>query len=89
MNISVRFILLIIGFVLLESCSATTATKITGSWEDPEAKNYKDYFVAVLNKKLPVRSTLEKDISRRLKKEGVKTTESISIFPHSEEVETP
>ena len=72
MNISVRFILLIIGFVLLESCSATTATKITGSWKDPEAKNYKDYFVAVLNKKLPVRSTLGKDISRRLKKEGLR-----------------
>ncbi len=88
MNTSVRFLLLIIGFAVLESCATTTATKITGSWKDPEALYYKDYFVAVLNKKLPVRSTLEKDISRRLKKEGVKTTESMSIFPHSEEVET-
>jgi hypothetical protein len=88
MNISLRFILLIIGLAALDSCSSTTATKITGSWKDPEAKNYKDYFVVVLNKKLPVRSTLEKDISRRLRHEGVKVTESMSIFPHTEDVET-
>ncbi len=88
MNTSFRLLLLIISFAVLESCSSTTATSITGSWKDPEAKNYTNYFVAVLHKKLPVRSTLEKDISRRLKHEGVKVTESMSIFPYTEDIET-
>lgn len=88
MNTSFRLLLLISSCAVLESCSSTTATSITGSWKDPEAKNYTNYFVAVLHKKLSVRSTLEKDISRRLKHEGVKVTESMSIFPHTEDVET-
>ena len=80
---------LIICFAVLESCSSTaTATKITGSWQDPEANSYKEFFVAVLSKNLAARSTLEKDISRRLKHEGVKVTESMDIFPHSEKVAT-
>ncbi len=78
--------LILITFVL-ESCSST-ATQITGSWKDPESKSYKDFFVAVLSKNLPARSTLERDISSRLKHEGVKVTQSLDVFSHSEKLET-
>lgn len=81
-------LLLIICSAVLESCSTTAATQITGSWKDPEAKSYKDFFVAVLSKNLPARSTLEQDISRNLKHEGVKVTQSMDIFPHIEKVES-
>jgi hypothetical protein len=88
LHTSVLVVLLILCFAVLESCSTTQATKITGSWRDPEAKNYKDFFVAVLSKNLPARSTLEGDISRRLKREGVKVTQSLDIFSHTEKLET-
>lgn len=82
-------LLLIIGFAVLESCSSSaTATKVTGSWKDPEAGVYKDIFVAVLSKNKQARATLELDISRRLKKTGSKVTGSLAFFPHTEEVET-
>lgn len=70
------------------SCSTTQATSITGSWKDPEATNYKDFFVAVLSKNKQVRSTLEYDISRRLKKEKVKAAQSLDVFAHSDKYET-
>lgn len=78
--------LVMICFVLLVSCSP--ATQITGSWKDPAAKGYKDFFVAVLSKNLPARSTLEKDISSKLDREKVKATQSLSVFSHSEKIET-
>ncbi len=62
------FLMVCAGCLL--SCS--TATKITGSWRDPEAKSYKDFLVAVLTKNLPARTPLERDISSRLKHERVK-----------------
>jgi hypothetical protein len=85
---SLLVLLLIIGSGVFESCSTTAATKITGSWKDPEAKNYREFFVAVLSKNLPARSTLEQDISRRLKQEGVKVAQSMDLFPHTEKLET-
>lgn len=80
---------LIISFTLLESCSTTASTQITGSWKDPEAKDYKDLFVAVLSKNLTARTTMERDISDRLKHEGVKVAQSLDFFPHTEKLETP
>lgn len=75
--------------IALESCSSTAATQITGSWRAPEAKDYNDFFVAVLSKNLSARTTLERDISSRLKHEGVRVTQSLDIFSHSEKIETP
>jgi hypothetical protein len=80
---------LIICCTFMESCSTTAATQITGTWKDPEARNYKDFFVAVLSKNLPARSALEQNISARLKREGVKVTQSLDVFSHSDKVETP
>lgn len=88
-NVFLSSILFFIGFAVLESCSSSaTATKITGSWKDPEAGVYKDVFVAVLTKNKQARATLELDISRQLKKTGTKVTGSLALFPHTEEVET-
>lgn len=80
---------LFVCFSALESCSTTAATTITGSWKAPEASKYNDFFVVVLSKNLPVRSTLENDISRKLKKEGVKVSQSLSVFSPAEKLETP
>lgn len=79
----------VVLLIALESCSSTAATQITGSWRAPEAKTYNDFFVAVLSKNLSARSTLERDISSRLKHEGVKVTQSLDIFSHSDKLETP
>jgi hypothetical protein len=81
-------ILITLCFGLLLSCG-TPATQITGSWKDPAATNYKDFFVAVLTKNLQARQRLEADISTRLTKEHVKVTRSLEVFPHTEKVETP
>ncbi len=82
------FTIVIMSFAFLVSCSPA-ATQITGSWKGPDAGTYKDFFVAVLSKNLAARSTLETDISSRLKKEGVQVTPSLDVFPHSDKVETP
>jgi len=86
-----KFILpsIIIFFTILESCSSTAITHITATWKDPEAGKYKDFFVAVLSKNKVARSTIEKDISKRLKKEKVQVARSLDFFPHSEKIETP
>jgi hypothetical protein len=70
------------------SCSSPHATQISGSWKDPGATTYQDFFVVVLSKNLPARTTLESDISSRLRKEGVKVTRSLEVFPHSEKEAT-
>jgi len=75
-------------FIILFSCG-TPATQITGSWKDPAATSYKNFFVAVLTKNLQARQRLEGDISSRLSHEHVKVTRSLEVFPHSEKVETP
>ncbi len=85
----VLFLLLIMGYSLLESCSSTKpSTQISGTWKDPEAMNYRNFFVAVLSKNLSVRSTMEDDIARRLKHEKVKAAQSLDIIPHAEKVES-
>ena len=89
LRLSVQIVLMIICLAALESCSITAATTITGTWKDPEAANYKDFFVVVLSKNLPARSSLEKDISKKLKHEGVKVSKSLSVFPSTEKLETP
>ena len=48
----------------------------------------KDFFVAVLSKNLPARSTIEKDLSSKLVAEKVKATQSLSVFSHSEKIDT-
>lgn len=78
----------VLVFFLLFSCS-TPATQITGSWKDPAAPSYKDFFVAVLTKNLQARQRLEGDISDRLKREHVKVTKSLQVFAHTEKAETP
>jgi hypothetical protein len=75
-------------FIFVTSCG-TPATKITGSWKDPNAKSYKDFFVAVLTKNKQARQQLEGDIADRLKRERVKVTRSLDVFQHTEKVETP
>ena len=84
-------IIFLVGCVsLFESCSKRElSTNITGSWKDPEGKQYKEFFVAVLSKNLPARSSIEGDISRNLKHEGVKASKSLDILGHNEKVETP
>jgi len=86
--ISLRVIVLIFCFSILQSCSSQLATTLTGSWKDPEATSYKDFMVVVLSKKLPVRSTVEDDITIRLKRAGVKGAKSLDVIPHTEKVET-
>ncbi|HEV8515204.1 MAG TPA: hypothetical protein VGQ59_18105 [Cyclobacteriaceae bacterium] len=89
MNLKFNFTSLsIICFVFVLSCG-TPATKITGSWKDPKAESYKDFFIAVLSKNQQVRQQLEGDIANRLKKTHVKVTRSLEVFPHTEKVETP
>src|SRR5690242_2796655 len=89
MNLKFNFTsLLIICFVFVLSCG-TPATKITGSWKDPEAGSYKDFFIVVLSKNQQVRQQLEGDIADRLKKAHVKVTRSLEVFPHNEKVDTP
>ncbi len=90
MHVKHRYVvfLVIFSLMLLDSCSSTTATQITASWKDPEATSYQDFFVVVLSKNLPARSTVELDIARRLKKEGVKVEGSLELFPHVEKVAT-
>jgi len=80
--------LLIFCIVVLESCSSTAATTLTGSWKDPEAAGYNNFMVVALTKKLPVRTMVEEDIARRLKREGVKGSKSLDVIPHTETVET-
>lgn len=79
---------IIVCLTFLLSCLPAASTKITGTWKDPGAGSYKDFFVAVLSKKLQTRKTVEFDLSSRLKKEGVNVEPSLDIFPHTEEVET-
>jgi hypothetical protein len=88
LQVSIPTLFLFLCLVQVESCSSTTATKITGTWKAPEARSYKDFFVAVLSKNLPARSALEHDISGRLKHEGVKATQSLDVLSHSEKVDT-
>jgi hypothetical protein len=85
---SILIVLLIIC-IASESCSTRTpTTSITGSWKDPEGKNYKDFLVAVLSKNLPARSTFEGDIAKRLKHEGVKASESMLILGRDQKLES-
>jgi len=84
---SYRSILVPVSFIVLISC-ATPATQITGSWKDPAAPSYKNFFVAVLTKNLQARQRLEGDISDRLAHEHVKVTKSLQVFAHTEKVET-
>jgi hypothetical protein len=73
----------------LQFCAAPKpTTTITGSWKDPEAKNYQTFFVVVLNKKLQVRSALEGEMARLLKKEGVEAAKSMDVLGKDEKVET-
>src|SRR5882757_2938637 len=82
-------ILLLIICIALASCSTRRpTTNITGSWKDPEGKSYQNFFVAVLAKNLPARSSIEGDISRDLKQEKVKATKSLDVLGHNEKVET-
>jgi hypothetical protein len=86
---SVIAALVIIFVAGLESCTTLKpTTDLTGTWKDPEAKSYKDFFVAVLTKNLPVRSTIEGDIARKLKQEKVKASKSLDVIEHAEKVET-
>ncbi len=85
---SYRIILMQVSFIVLVSCGAP-ATKITGSWKDPAASSYKNFFVAVLTKNIQARQRLEGDISDRLAREHVKVTKSLEVFAHTEKVETP
>jgi len=78
----------LVSFIVPLSCS-TPATQITGTWKDPAAGSYKDFFVAVLTKNKQARQQLEGDISSRLAREHVKATRSLEVFPHNEKVETP
>lgn len=78
----------ILGLTWLLSCSQAT-TQITGSWKDPGARSYKDFFVIVLSTKPDVRKTLEYDIAYRLKKEGSKTEASLEVFPNAVKPDTP
>jgi len=75
-------------FLFVLSCGAP-ATTITGSWKDPNADSYKDFFVTVLSKNKQARQQLEGDISDRLKRQHVKVTRSLDVFEHSEKAETP
>jgi hypothetical protein len=85
-----RLAMSFLSLALLSACSAVKpATNITGSWKDPETTTtYKDFMIVVLSKNLPVRSTFEGDISRKLKAEDVKASKSLDIIPHTEKVET-
>lgn len=81
--------MLLLCFPLLVACAAEKSTTvITGSWKDPEAKKYESFFVVVLNKKYAVRGTLEEDISRLLKKEGVEAVKSVDVLGKDEKIET-
>ena len=83
-------LVLLIICVALESCAPTVkATNITASWKDPQAKTYKNFFVAALVKNRPARKYIEDDISDNLKQERVKAAKSLDILGHSENVETP
>jgi len=89
MNLKLNLTSLILAcFVFVFSCGAP-ATKITGSWKDPNAESYKDYFIAVLSKNQQVRQQLEGDIADRLKRQHVKVTRSLEVFKHTDKVETP
>jgi hypothetical protein len=77
------------GLLITGSCSAPRpTTSITGSWKDPQAKSYQTFFVVVLNKKLQVRSALEGEVSRSLKKEHVKAAKSMDVLGKEEKIET-
>jgi hypothetical protein len=86
---SAFIVLFIACFAVLNSCSTRRpTTNITGSWKDPEGKSYQNFFVAVLAKSLPARSSMEGDISRDLKREKVKATKSLDVLGHNQKVET-
>jgi len=83
-------VLLIVCIAALESCAPEVyTTNITASWKDPQAKTYKDFFVAALVKNKGARKTIENDIYESLKHERVKATRSLQVLGHSEKVETP
>ena len=65
--------------IILVSCSP--GTTITGSWKDPSASGYKDFFVTVLTHNLGARSVIEHDIATKLRSKDVKVTQSLEIFP--------
>jgi hypothetical protein len=80
---------LIICIATLESCAPEVyATNITASWKDPQAKTYRNFFVAALVKNRPARTSIESNIWENLKRERVKATKSLDILGHSEKVET-
>jgi len=86
---SVSIVFLLACLIALNSCSTRRpTTNITGSWKDPEGKSYQNFFVAVLAKNLPARSSIEGDIARDLKHEKVKATKSLDVLGHNEKVET-
>jgi len=75
--------------LILGSCAAPRpTTTFTGSWKDPEAKSYQTFFVVVMNKKHQVRSALEAEVSRLLKKEHVKAAKSLDVLGKDEKIET-
>jgi hypothetical protein len=83
-------ILMFICLFVLATCSAPRpTTTITGSWKAPDAKSYQTFFVVVLNKKLQVRSALEGEVARMLKKQDVKAAKSLDILGKDEKIETP
>jgi hypothetical protein len=88
-HLSAPLMLVAACFFALASCkSARPTTTITGSWKDPEAKTYKTFLVASLNKKLSVRSSVEGDISKLLKKQGVDADKSMDVLGKEEKIET-
>ena len=63
-------------------------SSITATWRAPEAKSYQDFLVTALTKNLPARSSIEEEISKKLKKEGVKSSKSLDILGRDQKLDS-
>lgn len=75
------FLLTILAGLFLWSCAP--ATRITGTWKNPEAEpqSYNKVMVVALSDNVRARQTVETDMQAQLQQRGVESTRSIDEFP--------
>lgn len=82
MNVFLIISALVVGTLI--SCR-TTATTITGDWKNPavEEKQYDHILVVALVQNINAKSTVENDLARELREQGVNASTGMEVFPPS------
>ncbi|RIJ43125.1 hypothetical protein [Pontibacter oryzae] len=75
------FVLAVLAIAFLWGCAP--ATRITGTWKNPEAnsKTYDKIVVAALTDNIRAREKVETDMQAQLRQHGIDASRSIDMFP--------